>query len=114
MQDLPLFRIKPIPDTEPAITARVRSLIEAAAKGAMRPDDFTAEAWERVSKEQADAQKLLASFGDLRAVTLMERSEKDAPRSHRYRLEFEKGKALQCFVFDEQGKVMRIATEDLE
>lgn len=114
MQDFPLFRIKPIPDTEPAITARVRALFEAAAKGAMRPDDFTVESWERVSKEQADAQKLLASFGDLRAVTLMERSEKDAPRSYRYRLEFEKAKALQCFVFNEQRKVVRITTEDLE
>lgn len=80
----------------------------------MRPKDFTAETWERVSKEQADVQKLLASFGDLRAVTLMERSEKDAPQSYRYRLEFEKAKALQCFVFDEKGKIVRIATEDLE
>ena len=80
----------------------------------MRPEDFTVDTWQQVSKEQAEVQRMLQSFGGLRSVTLMERSTKDVPRSHRYRFEFEKARTLQCYIFDERGRVMQVVTEDIE
>ena len=114
MWDFPLFRIKPISDYQPEITARVRGLVQAASTGALRSEEFTAEAWQKFSHEQADVQKMLQSLGDLRSVTLTERTTKDARRSYRYRLEFEKAKILQSYVFDARGRVMRVVTEDIE
>lgn len=114
MQDFPLYRLKPVPDHEPAVTARVRGLVQAAIAGSLQPRDFTAEAWPQVSKEQAAVQRLLESFGELRTVTAMERSAKDVRHSYRYRLEFEKARILQSYVFDARDKVVRVVTEDLE
>ena len=114
MWDFPLFRVKSVPDQQPEVSARVRSLVQAAITGTLRQEEFTAEAWQKVSQEQADVQKLLQSLGELRAVTLMERNLKDARRSYRYRLEFEKAKILQSYVFDARDKVVRVVTEDIE
>ena len=114
MRDFPLFRLKPIRDEHPEVTARVRGLVQAAITGSLRSDDFTDESWQQVSKEQADIQRLLQTFGDLRSVTLMERDSKDARRSYRYRLAFEKAKTLQSYVFNKQGRVVRVITEDIE
>lgn len=114
MRDFPLFRLKPIPDRQPAMTARVRSLVQAATRGSLRAEEFTPDAWQQLSKESAEMQRLLQSFGELRTATLMQSRPNDAKRSHRYRLEFEKGTILQSYVFDKQERVVRVITEDLE
>lgn len=114
MGDFPLFRIQPIPDRHPEITVRVRALVLAATTGSLRPEDFTTETWQQVSKEQVEIQKMLQSFGDLRALTSIERKAKDTGRSYRYRLEFEKATTLQCYVFDKKERVARVITEDIE
>ena len=114
MQDFPLFRIKPVPDHRPEMTTRVRGLVQAATTGSLRPEDFTADAWKEFSKESAEIQKVLQSFGELRTVTLMERARKDASRGYRYRLDFEKGTVLQSYVFDKRERVERVITEDIE
>ena len=78
----------PIPDREPAVTARVGDLLAAAGEGRLRPEEF---AYVRAGffPETADAyRKLLRDLGPPRRIDLLERREVGDDRVYRYQVAY--------------------------
>jgi len=114
LQRYPLDEFKPIPDKEPEVTARLRTMIRDAAIGAWRADEYTAEAWTAISSKLNRIQDNLNKLGDFVSMTLVDRSEEPGQRSYRYRLEFANATVLQRFVLDDQGKLAALDAEAME
>ena len=104
MKRFPMDEYKPIPDTEPEVTAHVRALMQDALNGTPRPEDYTPEMWKQVLPVLQAMQAEAKVLGGLITLTLVERSEADGQRSYRYRLEFQNVAVLEHIVFDAQNK----------
>jgi len=99
---------------EPKVTEHFRAMIQDAAEGRMRPQDYTAEFWEQISPEQKEIQDDLARLGGLVSMTLVERRIENGARKYRYRLEFKDVTVIELFVLDTQGKVALLQPEGPE
>jgi len=104
----------PIPDHEPAITARIRTVIRDAAAGTMREADYAAAFWKDVQGAQQDIRADLQRLGGFVSLTLVERREEPGGRGYRYLLDFEQARVLGRYVLDEQDKVTLIQSEAME
>jgi hypothetical protein len=105
--------LQPIPDRDPAVTARVRAILQDAANGHLDQDDFSPAFWAQVSLQQAAIQKEIRSFGELRSLLLVERGSDDGHPSYRYVMRFSKATVLQSFVFGDQNKAVTIKTDGM-
>lgn len=105
---------KPIQDNEPHLTAHIRKLIEDAAGGSMRADDYTAEFWQGISPQQKEVKADLKRLGNIISIALVDRNKEDARRSYRYLVEFENARMLFLFVLEEQNKVVFFVSEGSE
>jgi hypothetical protein len=114
MKRFVLDEFQPLPDQEPAITARIRALIQDASAGTLRRDDYTAELWEKISPRQKDLQADVRRLGDLTSLVLVGRQQDAGKRTYRYRVEFQKARVLGRYDLDEQDKVALIQTEGFE
>jgi hypothetical protein len=97
---------QPIPDKEPDVTARVRSLkLEE-----LQAEDCTPEFWRQLQQsrqtENPDLAKVSAAVGPLREVTLIERTEDHGRPSYLYRMKYQnlKMKVFFRIIFD-GGKI---------
>jgi len=92
---------QPIPDNEPEITARMRSLkLED-----LRAEDCTPEFWRQLQQSRQSAnpefvKALPAAMGQLRTVTLVERTVDHGRPSYLYRMEYQNMNVLFRIVFD--------------
>lgn len=109
-----LDEFTPVPDREPAITERIRTVIRDAAAGTMREADYAAAFWKNIQGAQPDIRADLQRLGGLVSLTLVERREEAGGRSYRYLLDFEQARVLGRYVLDEQDKVTLIQSEALE
>lgn len=76
--------LAPIADGEPRVTARLRELLAAAARGALRPEDF---AYVRAGFFPAGARRLETTLKDLGSpatMALLERVERGDDRIYTY------------------------------
>jgi hypothetical protein len=77
---------KPIPDTEPQVTALIQSLLKKIAAGNADPNDFGPEY--RKAMFPDDIKNLaegLKSLGPLKSLELLDHKEEDHLRSYTYR-----------------------------
>jgi hypothetical protein len=91
---LTVLEPSPVPDTEPAITARLANLLEAASGGRLRPEEF---GYVRAGffPETAEAyRKLLGDLGAPRRIDLLDRREAGDDRIYRYEVAYA-GKTLR-------------------
>lgn len=109
-----LDEFTPIPDREPAITERIRTVIRDAAAGTMREADYAAAFWKKIRGSQPDIQADLQRLGGFVSLTLVERREEPGGRGYRYLLDFEQARVLGRYVLDEQDKVTLIQSEFIE
>ena len=93
------------PDPEPKVTARFRKMLGDAARGELRPGDYTPEFWKTISRKQKQIQTDLNALGDLISFMPVERSKDGKERSYWYRLEFTKATVLQMYVLDADNRV---------
>ena len=114
LQRFPVDAFKPLPDQELKVTAHLRAMIEDAATGASRADDYGTELWKLVSAKQKEIQANTKLLGNLASMTLVQRSEVKSQSSYLYRLEFAHAILLQRFVLDAQNKVTAAGPEALE
>ena len=114
LQRFPVDAFKPLPDREPKVTAHLRTLLEDAAAGASRADDYGTELWKLVSAKQTEIQANMKLLGNLASMTLVQRSEVKSQSSYLYRLEFAHAILLQRFVLDAQNKVTAAGPEAVE
>lgn len=103
---------RPLPDTEPKVTARMRSMLQDTIEGKPKESDYATNIWPIISSKREDYQQQLKSFGDLGSVVLVERGELDGNRAYWYRIDFANASLLQRCVFDANDRVMDGETED--
>jgi hypothetical protein len=114
MKRFPLDEFKPIPDREPEVTAHLRAVLLDMAAGTPQAEDYTAEAWKKLSSKQKEIQDLMKFLGDFISPTLVQRSEEQGQHNYIYRLEFANGTVLQHFVLDGQNKLVSCESEGAE
>jgi len=109
-------QFKPIPDTEPEVTAHVRAVMQDWIDGTAHAEDYTASAWKRLLSKQKDIQTLTERVGDIVSLTLVERRGGvfGWRRSYSYRLEFTKATMLAHFVFHGRNKLASGRVDVLE
>jgi CubicO group peptidase (beta-lactamase class C family) len=80
---------KAIPDTEPQVTALLKTVLEQLAAGKLDLSAFTAEGQKKFTPEfQKDVQGFLESEGALEKLELLSRKEENGARACRYRAQF--------------------------
>jgi hypothetical protein len=92
---------RPIPDNEPEITARVRSL----KMEELRAEDCTPEFWRQLQQSRQSenpefAKAVATALGQLRTLTLVERAEYHGTPSYLYRMEYQNMNVLFRIIFD--------------
>lgn len=114
MKRFPLDEFKPIPDQEPEVTAHLRAMLLDMAAANPQADDYTSEAWKKLSSKQKEIQDSMKFLGDFISLTLVQRSEEQGRRDYFYRLEFTNAAVLQHFVLDAQNKLVSGESEGAE
>jgi len=114
MKRFPLDEFKPIPDQEPEVTAHLRAMLLDMAAGTPQAEDYTAEAWKKLSSKQKEIQDSMKFLGDFISLTLVQRSEEQGQRNYIYRLEFANGTVLQHFILDGQNQLVSGESEGAE
>lgn len=109
-----LDEFTPIEDREPAVAARLQTMIRDAQAGKMREADFAPAFWKDILPAEKEIQTSLQQLGDLRALTLVSRHEDNGLRTYRYLLDFSKARVLGRYVFDEKNLVVLMKTEAAE
>lgn len=104
----------PIANSDPAITQRIKSILERVAQGRLQEDDFTPEFWKGISAAQQESQAELAKLGKLLSLTLLERQKTANQSSYLYCIDFENATVLQRFTLDGQNRVAMIQSEAAE
>ena len=100
------------PDPEPKVTAQVRKMFGAAARGEMRAADHAPEYWKTISGKQKEIQADVTALGDLISAMPVERSKEGKDRSYLYRLEFTKATLLELIMLDAENRVTFVHTVD--
>ena len=101
-----LGRVQPIPDKEPDVTKQLRAVFQAAAAGgALRADDYTAEFWRDLSIQQQDFRAEFKRLGGFVSMALLDRWDEDGRRNYRYRTEYQNATLLQHFVLDDRNRI---------
>lgn len=104
----------PIEDLEPALTARIESLIRDAMAGAMKSEDYAPEFWAQIEPNRLSIQADLKVFGALASARLVEKGTWQGFQNHGYKLEFKNAIVLQDFRLDPTGKVAAIESRAVE
>ena len=114
MERFPIDKFKPIPDREPEVTAHFRAMMHDAANGAPKPEDYAADAWNKIEPNVKKLQADIKLLGDFASMTLVSRSEENDLRAYRYRVEFTNATVLQRFVLDNQNRLAAGGTDAIE
>ena len=80
MKRFPLDEFKPISDQEPEVTAHLRAMLLDMAAGTPQAEDYTAEAWKKLSSKQKEIQDSMKFLGDFISLTLVQRSKEKGQR----------------------------------
>jgi D-alanyl-D-alanine carboxypeptidase len=105
---------RPIPDTEPKITARVRNIVDRGEHGRLREKDFTPAVWAELSPQRKEIQDEGRKIGPALSLTPVEHTMDTDKRSYRYWIYYKFGKILLHVVFDEQNKITVWKVEDVD
>jgi hypothetical protein len=114
MQRFYLDRFLPLPDSAPAVTHRLRGILEDAAAGTMKSSDYTSELWKALAPLQKDVASDLARLGPIQSFTLVEHTEDAQGTSYRYLVEFTTARVLGHYVLTPEGKLSLIRSEFAE
>ena len=114
LQRFPVDALKPLPDQEPKVTAHLRAMLQDAATGTAKADDYSTELWKEVSAKQKEIQANIKLLGELAAMALVHRDDVQTQRRYLYRMEFAHAVLLQRFVLDARNKVTAAGAEAVE
>ncbi|WP_247234240.1 hypothetical protein [Telluribacter sp. SYSU D00476] len=104
----------PVPDPDPAIDQRFRSLFENNATGALKAEEFSPELWQQIAPSIKDIQEEAKKLGRIESFTLLERKETDQQRSFLYLIEYENFTILQRFVLNDKNQLTVVKSEGWE
>ena len=109
-----LDELKPLPEQEPAITQRLRTVVLDVLNGSMRDTDYTPEMWQKVGPSEKQLQAEMKPLGKFLGMTLVDRTIDGTQRSYFYLMDFQNARVLQRYILDEQNKVALIHSEFFE
>jgi hypothetical protein len=87
------------------VTAFAKEILQKIGAGKLEASPFTTEAWEQISPNLAQGREFLDSVGTLNAIELLERTEQDGNRLHRYRLIFNDANLFYSVTLTKDGKI---------
>ena len=105
---------KPIVDTDPQTTERLKGVILGAMKGEANPDLFTKEAKEPTVAAIRQGKGKVASFGAMKEFRLHERKQSDQGVKLRYRATFENEVMNALFDLDKDGKIAGLGLQQVD
>jgi CubicO group peptidase (beta-lactamase class C family) len=99
----------PIKDTEPQVTALIKSVLVGIHDGHLDDSVFTSEAWKKIYPEDlAGFHQIFQSSGDFKSLDLLAHEEKEGKRTYRYRAVFgEDGFLISCTLTSD-GKISHL------
>jgi D-alanyl-D-alanine carboxypeptidase len=105
---------KPIADTDPQTTERLKGVILSAMKGDADPELFTTESKERHVAAIKEGKGTTASFGALKEFRLHERKQSDKGVKLRYHATFENELLNALFDLDKDGKIAVLGLQQVD
>jgi CubicO group peptidase (beta-lactamase class C family) len=101
----PDLTVKPLEDTEPAITASHKKLLQDLIDGNVDKSLFTPEAAEKIVPAVERTRAEIKALGPIDGFEAIERAVKEGNRLHRYRVRFKNANALMTVVLNADGKI---------
>lgn len=101
----------PVPDPDPAIDHRFKTLFESNATGTLKAEEFSPELWQQISPAIKEIQEEAKKLGRIEAFTLLERKVVDQQRSFLYLIEYENATLLQRFVLNGNNQLAVVKSE---
>ncbi len=104
---------KPVHDSEPQVTGRVKAVVANLAQGVLEPDAFSSEMRSQLESElKGSAFKVLRAFGPIQAFRLIERKQNGENRIYSYRLIYRNiGLFVDC-TLDKADRITRFGLHD--
>ena len=100
---------RPAADTEPKVTAMIKTVLLKIQDGTIGPEPFTPEMWKGFYPAGAKAfQGALKSFGPFRSLALLSREAKGDVRSYRYRAIFGEASLVIDCALAPDGRIREI------
>lgn len=96
---------KAIEDKEPEVTTRAKEILQKLTNGKLEEGLFTPEQWVEISPNLEGAREFLGRLGPLGAIELIERTDQEGNRLHRYRLLFKDTSVFYSLVLTKEGKI---------
>jgi hypothetical protein len=109
-----LDEFKPVKKADSVQVARVRRLIEDAARGSMRSKDYAGEFWKQIEPAGKQIQGELGRLGGLNGIVPVELSGEVGSEGSYYRLDFSLATLVQRINFDAKGRVTKMTTTAVE
>ena len=98
--------VKVVEDSDPALTKRLRGVVESLVRGDAKPEEFTDEMRRRLFPDKVkEVRGVLGSLGPLKAFDLVESAEKDGVRVRVYRAAFVRAGLRAQFALAPDGKI---------
>ena len=101
----PDLAAKPLEDTEPAITASHRKVLQDLIDDNVDKSLFTPEVLETALPAIERTRAEVKSLGPIDGIEVLERASKDGTRLHRYRVRFRNANAILAVVLNADGKI---------
>lgn len=97
---------RPIEDTEPRVTALVKTVLLAIQDGTVGPEPFTAEMWKGFYPAGVKGfQSVLQSSGAFKSIALLARKAEGETRTYRYRVVFGQTSLVLDFTLTKENKI---------
>jgi CubicO group peptidase (beta-lactamase class C family) len=112
----PEYPIRPeysaIPDKEPDVAVRLKTMLAEMAEGRSNGSDFTTEFGRTVDAQvKQGLPGFLKSLGKIQGLTLVERRDRGTSHFYRYRVDFETRTMLMPLTIDASNKISGLALE---
>jgi CubicO group peptidase (beta-lactamase class C family) len=113
-KDFPILPVlTPIEDKNPALTGRLRGILDAITQGTPSESDFSADFWKDLSANLSRTESILKSYGALGKMDLLERVDQGEIQFSRYRAFYANKTMLIRFTLDSGGRILGLLiTED--
>jgi len=109
-----LDQYRPIRDTEPEITDKIRTFNLDLYKGKLNRDYLTSEIWNELApKINEFGEEQTKELGEFISLILVNKELRNSGQTeYRYRMEFIKATILQCYIVDKYAKITDTYSED--
>ena len=107
----PELKPRPIPDPDPAFTAKTRELFQAVLAGTHDAERFTPEVQKVITDQKDRLAAFVKTMGTIRSFDLIERTEEGESVRYRYQVEFTGMSLFLAMAVNKDGKISTFALQ---